>query len=108
MIRQLVAFYTPGEWTALGVIVGTLVAAWRILRPLTKAIWNLVRTWEAMSSGFPKLTDEVAAIKELLAEGTAWMTRHDDESKDTVRRVATLENNVGVLDRRTAKLEGLL
>ena len=108
MLRQIILFYSPGEWTALGVIVGTLVAAWRILRPLTKAIWNLVRTWERMSSGFPKLTDEVAAIKELLAQGTDWMTRHDDESKDTVRRVVVLETNVGALDRRTSKLESNL
>ena len=107
MLHNLISFYSPGEWTALGVIVGTLVAAWRILRPLTKAIWNLVRTWEAMSSGFPKLTNEVQAIKELLAQATEWMTRHDDESKDTVRRVVVLENNVGILDRRTTKLEGL-
>ena len=108
MLRQIILFYSPGEWTALGVIVGTLVAAWRILRPLTKAIWNLVRTWERMSSGFPKLTEEVAAIKELLAQGTDWMTRHDDESKDTVRRVVVLETNVGALDRRTSKLESNL
>ena len=108
MLRQIISFYSPGEWTALGVIVGTLVAAWRILRPLTKAIWNLVRTWELMSSGFPKLTEEVAAIKELLAQGAEWMTRHDDESKDTVRRVVVLETNVGALDRRTSKLESNL
>jgi len=106
MIHTIIGFYTPGEWTALGVILGTLFGAWKIVRPLTRAVWQLIRTWERMTIGFPKLTEEVAAIKELLKQGADWMNRHDDEVKDTVRRVGNLEDGVESLNQRTAKLEG--
>ncbi len=107
MLHQILNSYTPGEWTVFGVLIGVFFGAWKVLfNPLIKAIWELIRTWRKMSDGFPKLTEQVTQIKELLKNGSEWMNRHEIESKDTIRRVGVLETNVNSLGERTARLEG--